>query len=631
VVVVGDSKQMPPTSFGELSGDVVDDPDLSEALGGVADEESILSECVQAGVPRRWLSWHYRSQHESLIAFSNAVYYEDRLSTFPTPKLAAVGPQTDGVGVSLVRVNGEFQRTRGPLHRTNTVEAEHIVDEVQQRFAVTEGAVPSIGIVTFNVQQRTLIESLLRDRRDERIVEALDSTEEGLFVKNLENVQGDERDTIFFSTAFSANRYGKLPLNFGPLNREGGQRRLNVAVTRARRQVIVFCSFDPDQLRAEETSSRGVKDLRAYLDLAAAGPGVLDTLVTRHRRSVIVDRHREAVAQALRDHGLVAVTNVGLSEFKIDITVALPDAPDQPRLAVLLDGLDWASRGTVGDRDGLPIEVLSGLMRWPAVERVWLPAWLTNPEPTIERLLAAAEERPEPSGLVGLSGLVGPADEPGQPVQPHHPADELSSTRAAATRSEPPEPTSADNEDRPFSAWLPRPIGSRTVLDNLPRPSAVAAVRAAIEEIVTAEGPIQAGRLARLIAESFDLHRLSDSRSRSILAAVPDELWDSEGEFVWPRDLDRDGWKIYRRQHATSERPLEHICLREIVNAMAGLARRAAGMTVDDLFSETNAVFGGTRMTPAVRARLQAAAEDGVRTRTLLLSGDGLVSTPAFG
>ncbi|MEZ4497206.1 MAG: C-terminal helicase domain-containing protein [Thermomicrobiales bacterium] len=159
---------------------------------------------------------------------------------------------------------------------------------------------PSIGVVTFNIQQRNLIDSLLRDSGNQRILDALEDTD-GLFVKNLENVQGDERDAIFFSTAFSVNERGVLPLNFGPLNRIGGERRLNVAITRARRQVVVFSSFDPEQLRAEETSSVGVKHLRAYLDIAAAG---LRELPSEGRPRSAIDRHREEIATALRERGM---------------------------------------------------------------------------------------------------------------------------------------------------------------------------------------------------------------------------------------------------------------------------------------------------------------------------------------
>ena len=408
-VVVGDSRQMPPTSFAEPASGGEDD--VADLLGTtVEDEESILSECVQARVPRQWLSWHYRSQDESLIAFSNANYYDNRLSSFPAPTHGRASAEPDGRGISLVRVDGTFHRSgAGRLLRTNPMEAKAVVAEVRRRFDACAGGdqpdrLPSIGVVTFNAQQRSYIEALLRDAGDDRLVEALDRTDgEGLFVKNLENVQGDERDVVLFSTGFSPDDRGVLPLNFGPLNRVGGERRLNVAVTRARRQVVVFTSFDPAQLRAEQTASVGVKHLRAYLDLAAHGTSALPR---EARPASTLDRHREEVAEALRGRGLVVRTDVGLSEFRVDLSVAAPGAPDTPVMAVLLDGPAWARRRTVGDRDGLPVEVLSGMLGWPAVERVWLPSWLRDRDAVLDRLVAtvaaaapASRPAPPPAGV----------------------------------------------------------------------------------------------------------------------------------------------------------------------------------------------------------------------------------------
>ena len=429
VVVVGDSKQLPPSSFAECSRDASDDPGAGDAprddvrageddtdrwrpdagaAGAVIDEESILSECVQARVPRLSLTWHYRSRDESLIAFSNQHYYDGRLSTFPAPP----SPGRSGHGIRLVRVEGHFHRTaaRGPrslrdvvgvggLLRTNPVEAEAVVRDVLGRFAASEDVVPSLGVVTLNAPQRALVEQLLRDAGDDRVLQALDggADGEGLFVKNLENVQGDERDTILLSTAFSADESGRLPLNFGPLNREGGERRLNVAVTRARREVVVFSSFDPTDLHADETTSVGIRHLRGYLDLAAAGSALRAGVTpspgsgAAGRRLLSgVDRHREQVADGLRSRGLTVRTDVGLSEFRIDLVVSFPDDPVRAVLAVLLDGPAWAARRTVADRDGLPVDVLVRSLRWPAVERVWLPAWLSTPGDVLDRLEGVA-------------------------------------------------------------------------------------------------------------------------------------------------------------------------------------------------------------------------------------------------
>jgi superfamily I DNA and/or RNA helicase len=195
--------------------------------------------------------------------------------------------------VNFVRVDGQFHRSgTSKVLGTKPVEAKAVVAEVRRRFDGGPDS-PSVGVVTFNLQQRALIESLLRDTENPRIIKALDEDPEGLFVKNLENVQGDERDVILFSTGFSKNDKGYLPLNFGPLNRAGGERRLNVAVTRAWRQVIVFSSFSPSELRTEETSSVGIKHLRSYLDLAEHGTGGLPY---DGRRTLAVDLHREEIA-----------------------------------------------------------------------------------------------------------------------------------------------------------------------------------------------------------------------------------------------------------------------------------------------------------------------------------------------
>jgi hypothetical protein len=670
----------------------------------VPEEESILSECVQAGVPRTWLSWHYRSRDESLIAFSNALYYEDRLSTFPAPRATPPGPE-DGVGISLVRVAGRFLRSgAGRRLRTNPVEAEAIVADIRRRFAEHPpgpdgSSVPSIGVVTFNAPQRTLVEELLRDCGDPRVAAALEASD-GLFVKNLENVQGDERDVILFSTAFSVNDKGMLPLNFGPLNQAGGERRLNVAVTRARRQVIVYSSFDPEQLRAEQTSARGIKDLRTYLDLAAAGTGVLDSLAIRTPRTEPPDRHREEVAAALRARGWSVDELVGLSEFRVDLALRSPNNPERYAVAVLLDGPAWARRRTVGDRDGLPVEVLSGLMQWPGVERVWLPHWVGDPGAVLDSLSYAvqrAEEaweessgRTAPPASLGASDRTAPA--PGWPEStPGDGADEpavlgtrrantdwattegaafgavstaatgathdrattegasLGTVSAAATgatldsadqgplhrapagavapgrasevgEGEGPDPAAPD---RVFVPWDLQLLGDRSVLDQLPAWGAATRVRQVIEQIAAAEGPVHTRRLARLTAAAFGLRKVSEERAEAILRLVPNELNDASGEpFVWPPGVDQEGWRTYRRQVSVQERPLEQISLHEIGNAMAGVARAAAGVERESLLRETYAVFGGLRLTEGVRQRLNLAVDGFLASGRLRQSAD---------
>jgi hypothetical protein len=683
VVVVGDSKQMPPTSFAEPTNQIDEllDEDVAE------DEESILTECVNAQVPRRWLSWHYRSQDEALIAFSNQQYYEQKLSSFPAPVHgnSDAGPQ--GHGISLVRVNGTFHRNRaeGP-HRTNPVEARAIVDEIRRRFAHSPAEPPSIGVVTFNIQQRNLIESMLRDSGDSRLIDALEDPD-GLFVKNLENVQGDERDSIFFSTAFSVNDRGVLPLNFGPLNRAGGERRLNVAITRARRQVVVFSSFDPDQLRAEETSSVGVKHLRAYLDIAANGTRELPS---DGRKRPVIDRHREEIADALRMRGYSVRTDVGLSEFRIDLVVATADRPERPVMAILLDGEAWAARRTVGDRDGLPNDVLRRMLGWPAVERIWMPAWLVDRDAElaeIDRAFAAALDRlestepeidisvvsdeidgaspaaldpedasgPLPEDQVDVDHTVGAEfqseraieSHPDAPVEPelvleNQPAetdadmeDELEALRArfanfsstTAVGEQRTAPPSAESLEEPLVAWTPRFLGGLEAFDSLSTARQRTVLGEVLREIIEIEGPVHHDRLIRAVGTGFGISRVVESRRRAILSAVPRDLQGERGEpFAWPSRLDRATWRGYRPASGGYHRPIDQINPLEIANAMAAIAHRSAGIEIEELKREALDYFGLKRMTTASEIVLSNALELGIQTGRLSISRDGIIT-----
>ncbi|WP_139194783.1 DUF4011 domain-containing protein [Arthrobacter sp. UCD-GKA] len=605
-VIVGDSKQMPPSSFAEVSIDPQDDEE-SELL--VADEESILSEAVMARVDRRWLSWHYRSQDESLIAFSNKHYYAGKLSSFPSPRHGAARAGIEGYGICLRRVQGTFHRTGAAgILRTNPVEAEHIVAEIKARFDASPEAVPSIGVVTFNAPQRDLVESLLRDHADERLGAALDVQEEGLFVKNLENVQGDERDVILFSTAFSANERGRLPLNFGPLNNIGGERRLNVAVTRARRQVMVFTSFDPADLRAEDSSALGIKHLRAYLDLAAEGTHALGN---GSLAAIARDRHREQVAAALRARGHRVETNVGLSDFRIDATVALSERPDEPLMAILLDGEPWAARKTVGDRDGLPQEILRNLLGWESVVRIWLPAWHQDPE----SVLASIDAELAKASKVRTARETAP-----RKVSPNNRKTETAASVAKDALEEETEvqPRSYPGKAVPFTPWEARLAGTVDELDELKRAAGKRKAAALLAEIVEAEGPIQQRRLARLAINAYGLGRVSAAREKSMLAALDKKSFaiDADG-FIWPAKQEPARWIDYRTGFAAHVPGIEEISPREISNLMCARASLAGKSGVDELKREAMGILGYGRMTEKVSTCLQQGLELAVREQRL--------------
>ena len=529
-------------------------------------------------------------------------------------------------------MEGTFLRSgAGKALRTNPAEAAEIVAEIRRRFALSPDRLPSIGVVTFNAQQRTLIETLLRDGGDERIVEALDGTNgEGLFVKNLENVQGDERDVILFSVAFSKNERGILPLNFGPLGLDRGERRLNVAVTRARQQVTIYCSFDPSDLRAEDTKHLGIKHLKNYLELAQRGTEALPSASSR----AIVDRHRDELAAALRTRGLVATTDLGLSEFKIDLALADPATPDEPVVAVLLDGEGWARRRTVGDRDGLPVTVLGKMMGWQGVERVWLPEWLRDRKAVLDRLVDAVERARAGESAPKLVPEPTPAPDPAASTSATAPA--TTSTRTDATGMPTYAAVPAATEQRiaavpegldgasPYRRWTPEPAGDVGWLDNLQDARARAYVSEVITTILETESPVLVSRLGKLTANAFGLSRVTPARIQTITALVPAAQRDSFG-FAWSDPGDLETFAGFRTASNDEPRVLEEIHPLEIVNAMIAISRSAWGISEEDLYAETLAQFGWKRRTAPAVALLSSTLEAAVGDRLLIRSENGLI------
>ena len=399
-------------------------------------------------------------------------------------------------------------------------------------------------------------------------------------------------------------------------------------MTRARRQVVLFSSFDPEQLRAEETSSVGIKHLRAYLDMAAQGT---DVLPRDARSSAVVDRHREEIAAALRERGLVVRTDVGLSEFKVDLAVARPADPETPLMAVLLDGPAWARRGTVGDRDGLPGEVLGDMLRWPVVERVWLPSWLGSRTSVLDRLVEAVDAIPsepvaEPiqlptaaqesfKGVAALRSSVtasvavpaAPAAKAAKPAAPKKPAA----------------PTAVDGET-PFVPWLPKPAGDKSVLDELPASKAARPVKRVMTAGVKAEGPIHVDRLTKLTVNAFGLTRSSEGRKNALLSLLPPSA--VVDGYLWPEGVSPDTFTSFRRQAASTDRPIEHVAPEELGNAMAALCRASAGMMADELLTQTAAIFGYKRRTPTITPPLEAALKLALHRGRLTEQESGLLT-----
>ncbi|MCR5078149.1 MAG: DUF4011 domain-containing protein, partial [Prevotella sp.] len=378
VIVVGDPRQMPPTSFFNSTSVSEDEADMD-------DMESILEDCRTLQIPALQLNWHYRSKHESLIAFSNHEYYDGTLITFPS-----ADDRTTKVKYNYVE--GVYDKGG---RRSNKKEAEAIVSEIGRRLCLPGHASQSIGVIAFSVVQQNLIEDLLTDLldSDKALREAAEEMYEPIFVKNLENVQGDERDVILFSIGYGPDRNGKVSMNFGPLNNAGGERRLNVAVSRARSEMIVYSSLKASQIDLRRSKAKGVEGLRHFLEYAeqqilvrAAGSrqGTADSVIAGQ------------IAAELEKRGHEATTNVGRSSFKVNVAVCADGTPGCYVLGILLDGEGYHNTQTTSDREIVQPNAL-GRLGW-RVMRVWSVDWLTHPERVISRIEACLREQPAAPG-----------------------------------------------------------------------------------------------------------------------------------------------------------------------------------------------------------------------------------------
>ncbi len=387
LIVAGDKKQLPPTTFfstGASEDEIDDDEDDQPAVF-----DSVLDLCKAAGaMPSLPLTWHYRSAHESLIAFSNYRFYKGELFTFP-------GARQDGddLGLHSILVDGVYRRGSS---RDNPVEARKVVERILHHAERHPDL--SLGVVTFSTAQEDAVFAEIERSANAHpvLMDLLNSHDrlDGFFVKNLESVQGDERDIIIFSVGYGPDEAGKITANFGPLTRDGGWRRLNVAITRARRRVEVISSFGPSALRA--TGNLGADALLGYIDYAQRGTEALALDLTDSQGDA-ESPFEEAVITEIRAMGYEAVPQVGTAGYRIDIGVRHPLEPGRYLLGVECDGAAYHSSKVARDRDRLREEVLRRL-GW-RIHRIWGPSWWRDRATQIERLRQALADAAADSSL----------------------------------------------------------------------------------------------------------------------------------------------------------------------------------------------------------------------------------------
>lgn len=588
LIVVGDPKQMPPTSFFQ-KGDI---ESFSEEDDEVEDQESILDECLVAGVFSTYLNWHYRSRHEALIAFSNEHYYSNRLCTFPA---AASSPR---LGVKFVFVpNGIFSKTgKGP--RVNEVEAKALVDYICTEVRKADYRKRSIGVVTFSQPQQKLILEMLEERRgQDAILEKLlpDEGEGAYFVKNLENVQGDESDVILFSVGYAPDENGRFTMNFGPLNVSGGERRLNVAITRAREQVVVFSSIHGSQIDAGDdgrTRAVGATHLKAFLEYAERGGA---SSAAGKACSGTDENFGNVVASFLSNAGYQVDRDIGCGEYRVDIAVRDPDNPSRYLMGIECDGPYYAGQKTAQDRDVNRPGVLKGL-GWQ-ICRVWSVDWTFDRARSEQHLLDMLDEARRTSGNVASGES---AEESLPDAAAINEGTEMGdgSQNAAARKSHP-----------EYRIWRSDSI---FLHEYFYEPASRPQIARMMGDVIEAEGPIYENILRKRVCKAWGLTRITDNVNRVFDACTPSGFSVTKhetGNIYWPKGIDPVSWRDFRVPSADpdSRRTLEEIPPEELVNAMCNVLTELGGCHQDDLYREVLKLFGLSTLTAKARKFLDVA------------------------
>ncbi len=597
-IIVGDPRQMPPTSF--FSTNMVDEDNLE-----VEDLESILDDCLALNMPQTHLLWHYRSRHESLIAFSNSQFYENKLFTFPSVNDRAAK-------VTLVHVDGVFTRGKS---RQNQEEAKAIVDELKRRCHDPELSRNSVGVVTFNVSQQNLIDDLLTEAciNDSELEHWVYENEEPIFIKNLENVQGDERDVILFSVGYGPDENGRVYMNFGPLNRDGGWRRLNVAVSRARCEMIVFSTLTPDQIDLSKTSSQGVAALKLFLEYASGHQLPQDENTTQgmhHGSSGIVD----TICQKLAENGYHADRTVGHSEYKIDIGVINPDNPDEYMLGILLDGENYEKAKTTRDREIAQISVLNGL-GWKIL-RVWTMDWWDNSKKEMNRILKAVKEAQEgikqPETVTDKGNIASVKESETAFSQHQKTVPEGQVLFASGLKQEKPisHPVTAPTTEAVLyhaTVLHSRPVSPEDFVTAMYDREITAAVIAVIEH----EAPICETLLMRRVVQSFGIarsgSRIQDKMTKLFTGLNQQYTEQDDIKVYWKKDQDPGAYTCFRASGEGSNKcDAKEVPLEEAANAICHVLSEQISLSEEDLIRESAKVLGYTRMGNVVVALMQS-------------------------
>lgn len=578
VIIAGDSKQLPPTNFFTASTSSDDDYDSDDESEDIDAYESILDEANL--LPERTLLWHYRSRHEDLIAFSNTKIYRNNLITFP----ANVEKIPDnGVEYEYVR-DGYYDRGG---KKGNVVEANKVAKMVFEHFDKYPNR--SLGVIAFGEVQQLALDTAIRGMRIRNLnYEHFfdEEVDEPFFIKNLENVQGDERDTIIFSIGYAKDSAGVFRMNFGPLSKSGGERRLNVAITRAKHNVKLVGSIMPTEIDIDRISSDGPKLLRSYIDFAIRGKDSLAHDITKLDLVEHDSPFEEAVYNFLDRKGYKVATQVGCSGYRIDMAVRHPNLSGVYILGVECDGAAYHSARTARERDRLRQEVLEN-MGW-TIYRIWSTDWIKDPIKEGEALISAINE-----------ALADYENETNLEVIDSKKFGDMDANTYLSV-------TEMDKLSMNLSNPYGLPPAKQTDLGALERnyygqlePSDC------IMAFINNEFPLHLDLLYQRMAPLYGNEKATVKVRRMVNPVLKtlSERISMEGEFLYPKNWDRITVRV------PNKRKIGHISVNELAEAMITILQVVVGSTREGLCLETTRLYGWQRMTQGISASMNAACD----------------------
>lgn len=581
LVVVGDTRQLPPTSFfDKLNTDVDEEENVT------ADMQSILGMCDGQGAPTRMLQWHYRSQHESLITLSNHEFYEDKLVIFPSP-----GSRRN-LGLRFHHLaNAVYDRGKT---RTNPAEAQAVAKAVISHAA--KYPEQSLGVVAFSTAQAQAIQAALEtERKANPSLEHyfIARPDEPFFIKNLENVQGDERDVILISIGYGRTEDGKVPMNFGPLNNEGGERRLNVLITRAKMRCEVFTNITSDDIKTTESSRFGIRALKSFLYFAQyARFDKPEPLMPEEIRPF-----EDEVASQLTAAGYTVRQKVGSPGFYLDLAVVDAENAGRYILGIVCDGKSYDKAASATDRDRLRTQVLE-LFGWNLYQ-VWSTDWYRNPARELKRLLEAVEQAKSVTSETDLENEqwkleVSREEVDDSPLTP--PEYQLAEINIEHPRAE-------------FQLYTFQEIGSW------------------MSEVVQKEGPVHVEEVSKRIAEAAGITKIGTrvryTITQALQQAKEEGLVVIKEDFLWHPAMAIPVVRN-RAKLPASYRKLQMIAPEEIYEAIREVVRSSITITEEEAISLVAKLLGFARVTDDMRQQLSENIGKAIQLQIISFQGTNL-------